>query len=115
MLNFSFKLLSLLLIILNTILALPFYNIFLATIYCRSDSAAGADLGCYAGIHILHMIVAIIGIVLLVFFHFSTTLLYFDLKYDYSISLVLNLNFHLTVTNLMLNMLECYLSLLRHF
>ncbi|CAK86810.1 unnamed protein product (macronuclear) [Paramecium tetraurelia] len=80
LLVFSFKLLSLLLIILNTILALPFYNIFLATIYCRSDSAAGADLGCYQGIHILHMIVAIIGIVLLIFFHFSTTLLYFDLN-----------------------------------
>ncbi|CAD8205602.1 unnamed protein product [Paramecium octaurelia] len=80
MLIFTFKLLSLLLIILNTVLALPFYNIFLATIYCRSDSAAGADIGCYEGIHILHMIAAIIGIVLLIFFHFSTTLLYFDLN-----------------------------------
>lgn len=43
----SFKILSFFLILLNTILALPFYNIFLATLYCRSDSPAGADLDCY--------------------------------------------------------------------
>lgn len=71
---------SLFSIILNTIFTLPFYNIFLASLYCRSDSKAGAELNCYSGIQILHLCVAAIGIVLLLFFNITITLLYFDLN-----------------------------------
>jgi hypothetical protein len=40
-------------------MALPFYNIFIATIYCKSDVLSNVDITCYEGMHILHLVVAV--------------------------------------------------------
>lgn len=74
------KLLSFYGIILNTIGLIPFFNIFISTIYCTSSNETGLNLSCYSGIYFLHFILAIFGMILLLLFTLLFLRLYIDLN-----------------------------------
>ena len=85
LISYALKIFGLYALLLNTVLTIPFFQIFLATIYCDSADQIHIDMVCYSGIYFLHLIVACIGILLLVAFTLLFTLLYIDLNPNSSI------------------------------
>ena len=85
LINYALKIFGLYALLLNTVLTIPFFQIFLATIYCDPADEIHVDMVCYSGIYFLHLIVACIGILLLVAFTLLFTLLYIDLNPNSSI------------------------------
>ncbi|CAD8089671.1 unnamed protein product [Paramecium primaurelia] len=75
-LTYCLKIFSLYGLLLNTILTIPIFNSFIATIFCNSDAPFSDGLECYAGLHFLHISLAIIGLIL-----FLINVLYFGLLY----------------------------------
>jgi len=61
----------------NTILTIPFFNILIATLYCREESG---NLTCYKGIYFFHLSIVIVSLVLVVFLSWSFCILYIDLN-----------------------------------
>ena len=84
-LTYSLKIFSLYALLLNTIITIPFFNIFLATLYCQKDSPVHPNTSCYSGLYFLHIASAIIGMILMLIFCFMFTLLYIDLNPNSSI------------------------------
>ena len=79
-LTYGIKLLSTYGLLLNTIFALPFYNIFIAFIYCNSESGIHRNISCYQGLYYIHFICAILGIIFLVILTLFFTVLFIDLN-----------------------------------
>jgi len=67
-------------LLLTTILAIPFFNIFIAIIYCNSKSDIDQNITCYKGIYFLHFGAAILGLVIYLIFVFCFTFLYIDIN-----------------------------------
>jgi len=79
-LDYSLKALSGYNLLLTTILAFPFFDIFMATFICRNDDDKHGDMECYKGIYFLHIVVAIIGMVILLVTTYIFGLLSMDLN-----------------------------------
>lgn len=79
-LAYSLKFLSIYGILLNTILAFPFYNIFIGALYCNSSDKIHGTLTCYSGQYWGHFAVGLIGIFVLLFTSFLFNILYIDLN-----------------------------------
>jgi len=79
-LNYALKTLSGYNLLLTTILAFPFYHIFMATFICRNDDDKHGDIECYKGIYFVHLVVAIVGMVFLLVTTYIFGLLSMDLN-----------------------------------
>ena len=79
-LTYSIKLFSTFGLLLNTIIIIPFFNIIIATLYCKSDSQITINLDCYSGIYFVHLVIGIFTAIFLIFFFLLFTLLYIDLN-----------------------------------
>lgn len=79
-LTYSLKIFSLYALLLNTVLAIPFFNVLIDAVYCNSDSPAHKGTDCYSGLYFLHMAAAIIAGIILILFCLLFTLLYIDLN-----------------------------------
>ena len=66
--RYCLKILSLCGILVNTILTLPIFNVYISTIICKSESSINANTQCYSGAQIAHMVLAIIGLLIYFFF-----------------------------------------------
>ena len=67
-LTYSLKIFSLYALLLNTVLAVPFFNVIILAVYCNKDSTAHKGTECYSGLYFAHMAAAIIaGLILLIF------------------------------------------------
>jgi len=80
MVTYALKVLSSYMLLVSTILALPFFNIYLSSLICFDEDSIHGDSQCYQGIYFLHLIVAIVGFII----HFVTMILatsfYIDLN-----------------------------------
>jgi len=65
---------------LTTIAAIPSYNIFIAIIYCNTNSPISKEFDCYEGFYIVHLTIACIGCFILAFFSITFILIYIDLN-----------------------------------
>lgn len=74
------KIMSIYALLLTTILAIPFFNIFIAIIFCSSKSDIDQHITCYKGIYFLHLGAAIVGLIIYLIFVFGFTFLYVDLN-----------------------------------
>jgi len=79
-LAYSLKILSIYGLLLNTVFVLPFFNIFIAALFCKSDDRIHGDLTCYQGVYFAHLVVAIIGLIILFFTAVLFNMLYIDLN-----------------------------------
>ena len=79
-LTYGIKLLSTYGLLLNTIFSLPFYNIFIAVIYCNDESEIDKNITCYQGMYYIHFICAILGIIFLIILTLFFTILFIDLN-----------------------------------
>lgn len=79
-LTYGIKILSGYGLLLNTIATIPFYNIYLATIYCKQDSPVTKEFTCNQGVYILHLLVSIFGIIFQLVLSLLFTTLYIDLN-----------------------------------
>lgn len=79
-LTYGIKLLSSYGLLLNTIITIPFFNIFIAAIYCQDESQISKNLGCYSGIYFLHLAIALVGLLIQIVFSILFTVLYIDLN-----------------------------------
>ena len=79
-LTYSLKIFSLYALLLNTILTIPFFEIFIGTIFCNSDDNIHANMVCYSGLYFLHLTIAIFGMIFLISFTLMFTLLYIDIN-----------------------------------
>ena len=79
-LTYALKILSLYGLLLNTILTIPFFQIFIATLYCNTNDDIHANMVCYSELYFLHLTIAILGMIFLISFTFIFTLLYIDLN-----------------------------------
>eukprot|EP01016_Furgasonia_blochmanni_P007672 TRINITY_DN13074_c0_g1_i1.p1 TRINITY_DN13074_c0_g1~~TRINITY_DN13074_c0_g1_i1.p1 ORF type:complete len:387 (-),score=108.36 TRINITY_DN13074_c0_g1_i1:34-1131(-) len=78
-LTYSIKLLSLYTLLICTVATIPLFDIFLTTIYCKTNFVVDVSQ-CYSGIYYLHFIIAIFGLLILLIFSITFTLLYVDLN-----------------------------------
>ena len=100
-LTYILKIFSLYGLLLNTVLTIPFFNIFIATIYCDNNSPFSQGLGCYTGIYFLHIAIALVGLVLFLIFLLMFGLLYVELKYTNMFNIIaLTHCYHLRPHNL---------------
>lgn len=60
-LTYSIKAVSLFAVLMNTVLALPFFEVFVAAFYCNKDDYVHGDFECYQGIYLVHFVLAIFG------------------------------------------------------
>ncbi|EAR83935.1 PAS domain S-box protein (macronuclear) [Tetrahymena thermophila SB210] len=74
------KLLSIYGILINTIAFIPFFNIFIQTLYCSTSIQTGQNLNCYNGIYFVHFSLAVLGMILLLLFTVLFLRLYIDLN-----------------------------------
>jgi riboflavin transporter FmnP len=79
-LAYSIKVFSFYALLLNTILAIPFFNTFLSGLICFDDDQVHNTLACYSGIYFLHFVISLIGIIIQLFFSILTSLLFIDLN-----------------------------------
>jgi len=79
-LTYGIKLLSTYGLLLNTITTIPFFNIFISTLYCKDGDLIHQNILCYDGMYFLHMVIAIFGSIFLIFFAILFTILYIDLN-----------------------------------
>jgi hypothetical protein len=79
-LAYSLKILSVYGLLLNTVFALPFYNIFIATLFCSTDDNIHGSLVCFEGAYFAHLVVAIVGLIILLFTSVLFNMLYIDLN-----------------------------------
>lgn len=79
-LTYILKIFSLYGLLLNTVVTIPFMNIFIATIYCNNNAPFSQGLGCYVGIDFLHIAIAVIGMILFIIYMLMFGLLYVELK-----------------------------------
>lgn len=78
--TYGIKILSGYGLLLNNIAIIPFFNIYIAILYCKSESSVSQDFTCNAGIYILHIIVATFGLLILLILSLLFTMLYIDLN-----------------------------------
>lgn len=79
-LTYSVKILSTFAILLNTILTIPFFNIIIVSIYCKSGSPINKNVTCYSGIQFLHLTIGIISSIFMIFFSMLFITLFIDLN-----------------------------------
>lgn len=79
-LTYGIKILSGYGLLLNTIIAIPFYNIYIAVLYCKEDSSISQNFTCNQGIYILHIVISVFGLIFLVMLSMLFTNLYIDLN-----------------------------------
>ena len=60
-LTYSIKAVSLFAVLMNTVLALPFFEVFVSTFYCNAEDEVHGDFECYKGTYIIHFVLAIFG------------------------------------------------------
>lgn len=96
---YTVKFCSIFFVCLNSILSLPFFNIFVATLYCNDKAPFSQGFTCYEGLYFLHISISLIG--LLIYFFFITIFGYLlvDLKYVIIFNKVLTLKYHLLGPN----------------
>jgi hypothetical protein len=68
-------------------LSLPMYDAIISVIWCQPAIAADRDFICYAGTHILHLIVAVVCMVLLTCYVIIFTFYFVDYKYHIHLAL----------------------------
>ena len=79
-LTYSLKIFSLYALFTNTIITLPFFNILINAVYCNSSDPVHVNFECYSGLYLLHMAIAIIAFIILIFFSMLFNFLYVDLN-----------------------------------
>ena len=79
-LTYSLKIFSLYELLLNTIATIPLFNVFFATFECNSSDPIHDGTSCYQGIYFMHLTAGIIGLILILFFIFMSTLLYVEIN-----------------------------------
>jgi hypothetical protein len=67
-LNYCLKMVSIFAVLLNTILLIPFLELFTSVFFCNKEDPVHGDLGCYQGIYYLDFAIALIGAFLLIGF-----------------------------------------------
>lgn len=85
-LTYILKVFSLYGLLMNTIITVPFFNIFIATLYCNESAPFSQGLDCYQGIDFLHIAISIIGLILFLVFLLLFGLLYVELKYIFNLN-----------------------------
>lgn len=78
--TYALKVLSLFVLLLNTVLTIPFVDMFLVTIYCDDADFIGGERVCYSGIYWLHFTFSLFGLILLLIMLPLSNLLYIDLN-----------------------------------
>lgn len=63
-LTYTLKVLGLYMVVNNTILGIPFLNVFYSALYCQDDDKIHDSITCYSGIYWLHLAIGVIGLVL---------------------------------------------------
>lgn len=79
-LTYFIKIFSIYALLLNKILAIPFFNILLGTLICFEDDKLHGNLSCYSGIYFLHFVIALLGLIIQLFFSIFFHLLFIDLN-----------------------------------
>ena len=78
--TYSVKFLSLYAVLLQTILTIPFAEVFFAAFYCQNDDNIHGGTTCYSGIYFLYLAIGIIGFILFIGLQILYSLLYADIN-----------------------------------
>ncbi|KAL4450352.1 hypothetical protein ABPG74_009058 [Tetrahymena malaccensis] len=84
-LSYGVKFLATYGLLVTTIIPLPFFNSYLATLMCSVDSPYTANLTCYSGLYFLHLTIAVIGMMIFIFLCLVFTFMFIDMNPSSSI------------------------------
>jgi len=79
-LTYSIKIFSFFALLMNTILTIPFFSIFLSALICFDDDKIHGNTSCYSGIYFLHFVFGLVGLLIQIFFALLFNLLFIDLN-----------------------------------
>lgn len=79
-LTYSLKTLSVYGLLVNQVLALPSFHIFIVGMICNKDDGMHGDLKCYEGLYFFHLAVAIVGFLISFIVSILFTMLYIELN-----------------------------------
>ncbi|EAR98621.2 PAS domain S-box protein (macronuclear) [Tetrahymena thermophila SB210] len=79
-LSYGIKILATYGLLVTTIIPLPFFNSFLATLICSVDSPYTQNMNCYSGLYFLHLTIAIIGMLIFIFLCLVFTFMFIDMN-----------------------------------
>lgn len=78
--QYLLKILSFYTLLMTNVLSLPFFNVFIFGFNCKANISAFANLECYSGLHILHMVFS--GINLMIWLFFTVLFILFFSEYN---------------------------------
>lgn len=64
----------------QTVLQFPYFNIYIIFLYCKNPSYINAEMTCYSAVHLIHFVLAIIGIIIALINIVIFSFLYGDLN-----------------------------------
>jgi len=77
---YTLKLFSFYILLLKTIAPIPLFQAFVTTLYCEEDDPYHEELECYSGSHLIHVIVASVGIAIAFIYGLMTSLFCIDIN-----------------------------------
>ncbi|KAL4478284.1 hypothetical protein ABPG72_016596 [Tetrahymena utriculariae] len=84
-LSYGVKFLATYGLLVTTIIPLPFFNSYLATLICSVDSPYTQNQSCYSGLYFFHLTIAVLGMIIFIFLCLVFTFMFIDMNPSSSI------------------------------